>query len=254
MTQLSFGTGALWGERVDTTGALIGPVPFAILQGVTLNFEWTVKELYGQNQFPVALARGQAKVTGTAKSAQLLGRFYSDILFGETPTVGQFGIAQGESHAIAASVSVTNSAVWVDDLGVQLSLNGSYLVRVLSAPTVGEYTVTAGVYSFNATDVSNGGNVLISYHYTVTATGLLTTINNHPQGYTPYFRATFYQSISPNPPPQTASSVPFAYRLNACTMSKGTFDTKVDEWEIPDVSFSAFADTTGVVGYFSTVE
>ena len=83
--QLSFGSGAVWGERTDVIGSGIGPRQFGVLQDIQIDFDWTDKELYGQLQFPVAVARGQGKITGKAKFAQILGLLYSDIFFGLTP-------------------------------------------------------------------------------------------------------------------------------------------------------------------------
>ena len=60
--QLSFGSGAVWGERTDVTGSGIGPRQFGVLQDIQIDFDWTDKPLYGQLQFPVAIARGQGKI------------------------------------------------------------------------------------------------------------------------------------------------------------------------------------------------
>jgi hypothetical protein len=79
--QLSFGSGAIWGERTDVIGSGIGPRQFGVLQDIQIEFDWSDKELYGQLQFPVAIARGQGKITGKAKFAQILGLLYSDIFF-----------------------------------------------------------------------------------------------------------------------------------------------------------------------------
>jgi len=51
---------------IDITGAVIAnptPVPFGALQDISLDFSWTMKELYGQYQMPLAVGRGAAKVT-----------------------------------------------------------------------------------------------------------------------------------------------------------------------------------------------
>ena len=56
--QLSFGSGAVWGERTDVTGTGIGPRQFGVLQDIRIDFDWTDKPLYGQLQFPLAIARG----------------------------------------------------------------------------------------------------------------------------------------------------------------------------------------------------
>ena len=37
---------------------------------MSVDFSFSVKELYGQNQFPLAVARSAAKVTGKAKLAR----------------------------------------------------------------------------------------------------------------------------------------------------------------------------------------
>jgi len=81
--QLSFGSGAIWGERTDVIGSGIGPRQFGVLQDIQIDFDWSDKELYGQLQFPVAIARGQGKITGKAKFAQILGLLYSDIFRGD---------------------------------------------------------------------------------------------------------------------------------------------------------------------------
>src|SRR5437660_9358562 len=92
--QLSFGSGAIWGERTDVIGSGIGPRQFGVLQDIQIDFGWSDKELYGQLQFPVAIARGQSKITGKAKFTQILGLLYSDIFFGVTPATGQVAVSQ----------------------------------------------------------------------------------------------------------------------------------------------------------------
>ena len=78
--QLSFGSGAIWGERTDVSGSGIGPRQFGVLQDIQIDFDWTDKPLYGQLQFPVAIARDtQAwNVAHAAKESlkQLLKREY----------------------------------------------------------------------------------------------------------------------------------------------------------------------------------
>jgi hypothetical protein len=66
--QLSFGSGALWGERSDVTGSGIGPRQFGVLQDIQIDFDWTNKELYGQLQFPVAIARAKARLPARRSS------------------------------------------------------------------------------------------------------------------------------------------------------------------------------------------
>ncbi len=60
------------------------------------------------------------------------------------------------------SVTVTNSANFCADGGVTYA-NGVALLAVTSNPTVGQYSVVAGIYTFSAADAAAG--VVISYLY-----------------------------------------------------------------------------------------
>jgi hypothetical protein len=143
--QLSFGSGAVWGERTDVTGSGIGPRQFGVLQDIQIDFDWTDKPLYGQLQFPVAIARGQGKITGKAKFAQILGLLYSDIFFGLAPATGQFAVAQLEAASIPAvtpyTVTVANAANYNDDLGVVYAASGKRFNRVTTPSSAGQYSV-----------------------------------------------------------------------------------------------------------------
>src|ERR1700751_1737214 len=120
--QLSFGSGAIWGERTDVIGSGIGPRQLGVLQDIQIDFDWSDKELYGQLQFPVAIARGQGKITGKAKFAQILGLLYSDIFSGVTPGAGHFAVSKRGAAPVPATTPYTfipaNAASYNDDLGV----------------------------------------------------------------------------------------------------------------------------------------
>jgi hypothetical protein len=247
--QLSFGSGAIWGERTDVTGSGIGPRQFGVLQDIQIDFDWTDKELYGQLQFPVAIARGQGKIVGKAKFAQILGLLYSDIFFGLTPATGQFAVSQLEAASVPASTPYTvtpaNATNYNDDLGVVYAGTGRRFNRVTTPSAAGQYSVnfSTGTYTFSAADASAA--VLISYTFNTATNGSKLTITNQLMGTTPTFKATFYTSYN-------GSGT--ALRLNACTANKLSFPTKVDTWTINELDFSAFADASGTIGYLSTVE
>ena len=87
MAQLSFGPGLVWGERVDNAvidpitllpvpASGTGPTQFGITQKASVNWSFTDKPLYGQQQFPVAVARGQGKVD----NAQLTGAIDQNVV------------------------------------------------------------------------------------------------------------------------------------------------------------------------------
>ena len=85
--QLSFGSGALWGERSDVTGSGIGPRQFGVLQDIQIDFDWTDKELYGQLQFPVAIARGQGKDRGRCRIHRNSAPQQHGVLGGHAPAI-----------------------------------------------------------------------------------------------------------------------------------------------------------------------
>lgn len=256
--QVQFGSGALWGERTDVTGSGIGPRQFGVLQDVQIDIDWTVKELFGQYQFPVAIARGQGKITGKARFAQVLGRTYSDLFFGATPATGQFGIVENEADTVPSSstytVTVANASTYNDDLGVAYASTGLPFNRVSDPAAAGQYSVNfaTGVYTFSASDASQA--LLISYTYRNSSGGVETTIANNFMGTTPTFKATFYQPISPGPPGAGGASLPLGLRLNAVTASKLSLPSKVDDWTIQELDFQAFADASGTIGYVSSVQ
>jgi len=113
--QLAFGAGALWGNRTDVTGSGIGPDQFAILQDVQIDWDWQTKELWGQYQFPVDIARGQGKITGKAKYARIFGAIYGDLFFGQTPATGQLTVSENE----AQNVPATTPYQPVDEVGLR---------------------------------------------------------------------------------------------------------------------------------------
>jgi hypothetical protein len=253
--QLAFGAGALWGNRTDVTGSGIGPDQFGILQEVQIDWDWTTKELWGQYQFPVDIARGQGKITGKAKFARIFGAIYGDLFFGQTPATGQLTVAENEAATVPAStpytVTVANAAYLADDLGVFYATGanaGERFTRVATPSAAGQYSVNlaTGVYTFAAADA--GAALLISYLYTGAA-GKKLVLTNQLVGYTPTFKATFYTT-------KTTQGVPagVALVLNACTATKLSLPTKIDDYEIQEFDFSAFADATGTIGTLSVNE
>src|SRR5690242_17098869 len=159
--QLAFGAGALWGNRTDVTGSGIGPEQFGILQDVQIDWDWTTKELWGQFQFPVDIARGQGKITGKARFARIFGAIYGDLFFGQTPSAGQLTVSENEAAVVPAGspyeVTVANAADYVDDLGVYYASGataGNRFTRVTTPAAAEQYSVNpaTGIYTFAAAD------------------------------------------------------------------------------------------------------
>ena len=86
---------------------------------------------------------------------------------------GQKLWAYNEAGALPSSSPYTyttaNAANFDGDLGVVYAASGLALIKVASAPAVGQYSVSAGVYTFSSGDA--GKALLVSYSYTQTSGG-----------------------------------------------------------------------------------
>jgi len=168
MSLRRFGAGYMFGVG---PGATPTPVAFGALQDVTLDCQFTNKELYGSNQYAEAIGRGQAKITGKAKHGRVNGQLFNSLFFGQTLSAGQTLLAINEGGpngtpipATPFQITVTNTATFVTDLGVINAATGIPLTRVVSAPAAGQYSVSAaGVYTFASADNVSGVKVMISY-------------------------------------------------------------------------------------------
>lgn len=241
----SFGSGVLIGTRTDIVNAT--PINFGLVQEVTIEEAATVKELYGQFQHPVAIARGTIKTTGKAKVARISGLAFASLFYGVAPVAGQVATAFAEAAVVpsAAPYAVTpaNSATFGDDAGVIYAATGMPLVKVATAPAAGQYTLSAGVYTLSANDA--GKALLLNYTYAIAATGQKFSVLNQLTGTTPTFQAQFFTTFQ-------GQSV--SLKLNNCTSSKLSLQTKLEDFVVPEFDFSCFADATGTVMTWSFAE
>lgn len=85
-----------------------------------------------------------------------------------------------EAHTIPApsgpyTVTVTNSADFIADGGVVITSTGVPLTAVSGSPSSGQYSVTAGVYTFNSAQASTA--ILITYTFSFSgSTGVTITV------------------------------------------------------------------------------
>jgi hypothetical protein len=241
----SFGSGVLLGTRTDVANAT--PVNFGSVQEVTIEETATIKELYGQYQRPIAAARGTIKTTGKAKLARISGLAFANLFYGVTPTAGQLATSFAEAGAIAATtpftVTVANAGTFINDDGVLYAATGLPLTKVASTPAAGQYSVASGVYTFNSADA--GKAVLTSYTYTFSGSGQKFTVANQLLGTTPTFQAVFYTSFQ---------GQAVSLQLNNCTSTKLSFQTKLEDFVMPEFDFSCFADASGNVMTWSFAE
>lgn len=246
--QLVFGAGDMYGVPLfDASGnAITNPTPIKIgaMQDMSLDFTGDLKELYGQNQFALASARGKIKVAGKIKGAQIHGAMLNNLFFGQTMTAGTTSAVNSDltgtlipATPFQITVTPPNAGTFVSDLGV-LDANQVPMTAVASAPAAGQYSVSAGVYTFNTVDV--GKKVFINYNYSATLAGAKRiAVANMAMGAAPSFKAymqTQYQG-------KRALVV-----LYACVANKlNLFQTKLDDFNIPELDFISTADAANNV-------
>ena len=241
----SFGSGVLIGTRTDIANAT--PVNFGLVQEVTIEEAASVKELYGQFQHPVAIARGTIKTTGKAKVARISGLAFANLFYGVTPAAGQIATAFAEAATVPAAtpyaVTPANGASFGDDLGLIYAATGLPLIKVTSSPGAGQYALSAGVYTLSPADA--GKALLINYTYQVPSTGQTFPVVNQLTGTTPTFAAQFFT---------TFQGQAVSLKMRNCTSSKLSFGTKIEDFVVPEFDFSCFADPTGTVMTWSFAE
>lgn len=241
----SFGSGVLIGTRSDIANAT--PVNFGLVQEVTIDQSASLKEIHGQFQYPLAGARGTIKTTGKAKVARISGLAFANLYYGIAPAAGQLATSFAEAGTVAAAtpytVSIANAATFADDDGVVYAATGLPLTKVASSPSTGQYSVAAGVYTFNAADA--GVAVLTTYTYTIASSGQKIAVANALIGTTPTFQALFYT---------TFQGQAVSLKLNNCISSKLSFGTKLEDFVMPEFDFSCFADAAGNVMTWSFAE
>jgi hypothetical protein len=234
--QIIFGSGKLVATRTDVANST--PVQFGALQDVSVDFNSSIKELFGTYQMPIAVARGTMKISGKAKFASISGRALGDLFFGSAAVTGERLFANDELGTVAAAaVTVANAANWVTDLGVVDSTTGVAYVKVASAPAVGQYSVAAGVYGFNVTD--NGKIVKITYDYSSAATGQTINLQNQLLGVQPVFSLVLFGAYN---------GKNYELTLNRCVATKFTFANKLEDFNTPDFEFGAFSDDSNNLG------
>ncbi len=209
-------------------------VPFGALQDVQFEIAGKNERLRGQYQSPLAVARAETDYTFKAKNGYICGPVYSELFFGATASVGTNHLAYNESGTIpsatAYTVTVANSAKFVSDWGVTYASNGAALEMVTGTPQTGQYSVSAGVYTFAAADA--GLAVNISYLYSDATNGSTIVVPNQLQGVQPVFSVILQRSYN---------GTGERYLASNCIASKLSVPTQMAKFAISEFDFEAFS-------------
>ncbi len=242
MSQYMFGTGQLFATPVGG-GA---PLRFGALQDVSVDFNGDLKQLHGQYQFALDVARGKTKIEWKANTGNVDVEAYNQVFFGGTTSTGdellQVFNEPGTVPTTPFQITVTHAADFYQDLGVYNSVTGLPYKQVASSPAAGEYSVSvAGVYTFNTADAAD--TVLINYLYESASTGGSYEISNELMGNTPKFQLILSQVYD---------SKTFTLILYSCVADKLSMPLKQDDYLISEMSGSAQANSANNIGRITT--
>ncbi|MGD0190199.1 MAG: hypothetical protein ABSD74_05625 [Rhizomicrobium sp.] len=246
--QLNFGVGTAIGKRTDIANAK--PSFIGVLQDLEIDFDVTLKELTGAFKMPVDIAPSSMKVTGKAKFARIQGASVNNLLLGQTETDSSgIDMAVAEAFIVPASspytYQVVNHSGFIEDLGVFYAA-GMQLQPTTGTPTQGQYSISAGTYTFAAAD--EGAAMVVYYSYTV-ANLVQLSLANQLMGSGPVFEFNakqdyFVQGVEKK----------LIIKLNACRSSKWSLPFKNTDYTIQDFEFTAFADPNNNWGTFAFSE
>lgn len=242
MAQYLFGTGQLFATPVGG-GA---PLRLGALQDVSVEFSGDIKQLHGQYQFALDVARGKTKIEGKIGSGNIDVASFNQIFFGQTVAAGEKKQVFNEAGTVPASVSyvvtVANGADFFCDLGVYSATTGLPLKQVSAGPGAGEYTVSnVGVYTFNVAQASAA--LLFNYIYTDDASGGTMEINNELMGDVPTFQLICSQ---------IHKGKTFTLCLYSVVSDKLSLPLKQDDYAISEFGYQAQANDANKIGFLST--
>lgn len=252
--QAVFGPGILIATRTDLGTNAGVAINVGYSQELQIDFAATVKQLYGQYQFPLVSARGTIKATGKFKAATVSGLAMNALYWGGSfSTSTSVGISWNVGSTVTTS-TVSTSAIQVGssltfdaDLGITYAASGLPLRRVSTGSEVtGSYSLTTGspgLYNFAAGDTTGGaaGGTNLKITYTQTgATGQQLLMPNQLIGTTPTFQLDYYTTLT-----QGTAAKTLIIRLYEAVAEKQTFAFKLEDFMIPEYDFGLYANAAG---------
>lgn len=233
------------------------PVQAFIIQDVSIDISATIKELRGASQYPDDTAVGDKKLSGKfgmgLKDLTMFNQTYSADTISSTgeSVYPNFQASIPGTSPYTVTITPPASGTFLTDLGVYYNVNPAGVgnqdkidfIKVASGPTVGQYTVSAGVYTFAAAD--EGQSISISYAYTVTGHGATYQTHNQSLGYSPQNEMWIVDQYQPLV--VGGASLYNCIRIYAAKVNKITIGNKRVDYSIPEVDWEGFANSSGNV-------
>jgi hypothetical protein len=193
--QYAFGAGNFYVTQLqDALGNAISnptPYPLMALQSGEVDFSGDIKELFGQNQFPVAVGRGKVKLQIKVKPARIMAAVWNAIFFGQTLAAGLIGNytdnvgqvippstiggvtalsvgAGGTGYALGDIVQVSSGTSTVKATAIVTAVAAG-VVTALQVATAGSYTVAPTAAGATAALTGVGTGLTVTATMTVSA-------------------------------------------------------------------------------------
>lgn len=249
---LIFGPGTV----TFTPNNVTNPTPYTVGMAQEISYEEasTLKPVYGQNRRALAVGAGTIKSTGKIKVARFSISAMNWLLYGVAPAVGSTATSINQSVAIPSTpyqmipgtqYTVPGSGTWSADLGVTYVATGKPLTRVTTPSAAGQYSVSAGTYTFYSADT--GLSVYLTYNYTLAATGYSSLLGGNPLlGPT----VSFGLNITATDPTNNAQGTFQVY--NAVISKASLLQTKLEDFSMPEYDYEAFVNAAGNIGSWNT--
>lgn len=246
---IQFGSAQLY-LNPNAGNLAVNPTPVRpfTTQDVKVGMKGKIESLRGQFQYPDDTATGDKDATFEFGIGRQDFNFLNQIFNADIVSTGGTSAASSPATAIPATPfhitpTIPSSGTWSGDLGVYNVANNNQFAKVASGPIAGQYSVSAGVYTFASADNVSGISVVIAFEYTTT-TGNTYQVNNQTQGWGPQIEVVFAESYQPQ------AGVYSVVRLYAAKISDVDFDYKRSGYGMVSCKGSYFANSAGKVADF----
>lgn len=245
LNDILFGTSTAVGvlNIANNEAGTIGSTPFQVNPANAATFVDDLGVAFALNAVPLqkvasAPATGQYAVTGAAVGAT--SSFATNVMTCTVaPTSGAWAVGQS-----VTSAGVT-PGTFISALGTGTGGTGTYTLSSTPGTIAAQAASGSPAYIFAAADT--GKAVLFSYSYTGAgvAPQQKVTVTNPLLGVQPTFQ--LWLNTGYNGQVMTAK---FPY----CVANKFSFQTKLEDWTVPEIDFDIFCDPSGNLFTYSTPE
>lgn len=230
----TFGLGSV--TAVDASGNV---TDVTVVRNISIEFKSTEEALTGNQLAPLDSATVSLEITGKVESADSPAALVALVVPGTSKTTGRRKPKLSETTIPANpgpyTVQVTEHATFASNLGVLDKTSGKMMTKVAADPAAGQYSLSAGTYTFAAADA--GHSVAIRYSHNDASTGKTTTGSNSTVGATAGYSLEVYEPIG--------GTKEEGYYFPAVKFSNLSGGMKSGKWSESSFDFTAYANSTG---------